>query len=363
MLFNNIFTLSNIYSLCKRILYVNELAKITAKMEGTLEELCYVYIMYFDESKGHIPLLMHPNEDLKNDKDFMRPIKYHPIWFLEIEESEVLDHIDLEYKGYTFFGKKFLAKSLREKRRAGLEEETPETVVIIVSLPDDLDIFGDELISKVTQLVRDKYADKLYELIECEIAKEEIIKTSKTKKAIEKGEKIKNEMKRLIRNNCKEFFSSVIKERDTSSIKKQKALSFLALKGIDVSYILASDESGFSNIKIFDPTKKSEQELKLVKPFNIVDISISKDSDEVEILVSNNTDKKYENINVKITHVKEFFEKEIMNQKIEEWYPNEELLFISPIIPHIDEYLFFLIKMENEEKLLSKKINLDTFKN
>ncbi len=332
-------------------------------MEDTLEELCYVYLMYFDESKGHIPLFMCPNEDLKNNRDFMRPIKYHPIWFLEIEESKALDHIDLEYKGYTFFGKKFLAKSLREKRRAGLEKETPETVVVIISLPDDLDIFGDELIRKVTQLVKDKYEEKLYELIECEIAKEEIIKTPKTQKTIEKGEKIKEEMKKLIRNNCKEFFSSVIKERDTSSIKKQKALSFLALKGIDVSYILNSDESSFSNIKIFDPTKKSEKELKLVKPFNIIDISISKDSEEVEILASNNTDKKYENIIVKITHVKEFFEKEIMNQKIEEWYPNEELLFISPIIPHIDEYLFFLIQMEDNKKLLAKKINLESFKN
>jgi hypothetical protein len=332
-------------------------------MEDTLEELCYVYIMYFDESKGHIPLLMYPNEELKDDKDFMRPIKYHPIWFLEMEESEALDHIDLEYKGYTFFGKKFLAKSLREKRRAGLEEETPETVVIIISVQNDLDIFGDELIRKITQLVRDKYEDKLYELIECEIAKEEIIKTPKVKKCIQEGNKIKNELEELIRKNCKKFFSSVIKERDSGSIKKQKALSFLALKGFDVSHILSSTDSDFSNINLFDPSKQSEQDLKLVKPFNIVEINISTESDELEILVSNNTEKKFENIIVKITHVKEFFEKEIMNQKIEEWYPKEELLFISPIIPHITEYLFFLIEQEDNEKLLTKKINIDTLKN
>lgn len=332
------------------------------KMEDTLEELCYVYLMYFDEERGHIPLLMYPNEDLKEDKDFMRPIKYHPIWFLEMEESEALDHIDLEYKGYTFFGKKFLTKSLREKRRAGLQEETPETVVIIISVQNDLDIFGDELIRKITQLIKEKYADKLYELIECEIAKEEIIKTPKVKQCIEEGEKIKKQMKTLIRTNCKDFFSSVIKERDSSSIKKQKALSFLALKGFDVSYILDGDQPGFSNISIFDPTTSPDKELRLKKPFTIVDIIVSEESDELEILVSNNTDKRYENVNVRITHVKEFFEKEILNQKIEEWYPKEELLFISPIIPHIDEYLFFLIKEKGNEKLLTKKINLQTLK-
>ncbi|MBA7605491.1 hypothetical protein ES703_12624 [subsurface metagenome] len=77
----------------------------------------------------------------------MRPINYHPIWFLETEE---LDHIDLEYKGYAFFGKKFSAKSKRKKRRAGLEEETPETIVVVVSLPIELEIFGDDLIRKLT---------------------------------------------------------------------------------------------------------------------------------------------------------------------------------------------------------------------
>lgn len=330
-------------------------------MKNPLEELCYVYILYFDEEKGHIPLIMFPNEELKDNKSFMRPIKYHPIWFLELEESEALDHIDLEYKGYTFFGKKFLATSKREKRRAGLEDETPETIVIIISLPNDLDIFGDELIRRITDLIKEKYDEKLYEVIECEVARDEVIKTPKIKKCIEQGQETKETIKENIRETCREYFSTVIKETDSSSIRKQKAISFLSLKGIDVSHIMGGDSS-FSNIKIFDPTKKREGEYSLELPFEIVDINVVEDSDELEILVKNNTEKNFESILVKITHVKEFFEKEIMNQSIDEWYPKEELLFISPIIPHIDEYLFFLIKEENNEKLLTKKIDLDTLK-
>ncbi|TXT64666.1 MAG: hypothetical protein BAJALOKI3v1_180029 [Promethearchaeota archaeon] len=327
-------------------------------MKNPLEELCYVYVLYFDEEKGHIPLIMFPNEELKDNKSFMRPIKYHPIWFLELEESEALDHIDLEYKGYTFFGKKFLAKSEREKRRAGLQKETPETIIIIISLPNDLDIFGDELIRKITELIKEKYDEELYEVIECEIARDEVIKTPKIKQCIQEGEETKKEIKEDIRNTCKKYFSSVIKERDSSSIKKQKAISFLALKGIDVSHIMG--DSSFSNIKIFDPTKKEGGEYSLQRPFEIVDIDMVEDSSELEILVSNNTEKNFREISVKITHVKEFFEKEIMNQTIDEWYPEEELLFISPIIPHINEYLFFLIQEENNEKLLTKKIDLET---
>lgn len=331
-------------------------------MERALEELCYVYILYFDEERGHMPLLMYPDDELRKDKEFMRPIKYHPVWFLEIEESEALDHIDLEFKGYTFFGKKFLAKSEREKRRAGLDETTPETIVIIISVPNDLNIFGDELLKQLIQIIEEQYQDNLNDLIECELARDEVIKTPQVKKCIEKGDKIKKEMKNVIRNNLKQFFSSVIKERDATSIRKQKAVSFLALKGYDVSYILDKQDSSFSNIKIFDPDKQTEEGLQLGLPFRVVDIFISEDSDELEILVKNNTEKEFEEIVARITHVKEFFEKEIMNQKIDTWFPKEELLFISPIIPHINEYLFFLIEEEDNQKLLTKKINIDLLK-
>ena len=117
----------------------------SSSVKNPFEELAVVYVLYFDEAQGHMPLLIYPVEKYKNDKAFMRPIKYHPIWFLSLDESDALDHIDLEFKGYTFFGKKFLTKSNREKRRAGLEEETPETIVIIVSYQIKLNFLGTNL--------------------------------------------------------------------------------------------------------------------------------------------------------------------------------------------------------------------------
>jgi hypothetical protein len=312
---------------------------------------------------GHIPLFIYPNEDLKDNKKYMRPIKYHSIWFLDIEEEAALDHVDVEYKGFTFFGKKFYARSEREKRRAGLDEETPETIVLIVSLPNDLDIFGDELIRKLTEEIQGNYGEQLVDIIKCEIAKEEVIKTPKVKKCIQKGKDIKKELRETVKKVINEFFSKTLKKKaNANSIKKQKAISFLSLKGIDVDHI-SKDEGkpDFSDISLFGQEKKEEKDL-FKRPLKIADVNIIEDSQEIEILVQNKTDKELNDVKVKITHVKEFFEKEIMNQTIDLWFPQEELLFISPIIPHINEYLFFIVEEDNKQQLLSKKIDLELLK-
>jgi len=325
-----------------------------------IEELCVVYVMYFDEEKGHVPLLIYPDDKYKNNKAYMRPIKYHSIWFLPVEEQEALDHVDLEYKGFIFFAKKFLTKSKRKKRRAGLEEETPETIVIIVSLQNDIEIFGDDLIRELTLKIRENFEDKLFEVIESEIAKEEVIKTAKVKKIIEHGTKIHDDLRDLIAKIITDYFSDVVKQTDIKSINQQKAISYLALKGIDVTQIFGPQGiHGFSNIKIFDPSKKTGTEFNFKNQFKIMQINVIEDSQELEIMVKNNTEKEINNTKVNITHVKDYFEKEILNQEIDLWFPEEELLFISPIIPHIHEYLFFIKNKENKENLLSKKIDLN----
>ncbi len=324
-----------------------------------IEELCVVYVMYFDEARGHVPLLIYPDDKYKDNKKYMRPIKYHSIWFLPVEEQEALDHVDLEYKGFIFFGKKFLTKSKRKKRRAGMQEETPETIVIIVSLQNDIEIFGHDLIRELTVKIREKFEDKLFEVIESEIAKEEVIKTAKVKKIIEHGTKIHDELRELVSQIITDYFSDVVKQTDIKSINQQKAISYLALKGIDVTQIFGPQGiQGFSNIKIFDPTKK-KGEFNFKNQFEIMQINVIEDSQELEIMVKNNTEKEINNAKVNITHVKDYFEKEIMNQEIDLWFPEEELLFISPIIPHINEYLFFIKNKENKENFLSKKIDLN----
>ena len=328
--------------------------------EKHIEQVCIVYVLYFDEARGHIPLLIYPDDKYKDDKKYMRPIKYHSIWFLSSDDLSALDHIDLEYKGFTYFGKKFFTKSKRKKRRAGFEEETPETIVVIVSLPNDIEIFGDGLIQKLTEEIQNNFDDLLYKIIESEIAKEQVIKTEKVKTSILEGTKIKENLRSLISKLTEEYFATVVKQKDSTSIKQQKAISFLSLIGHDISHIISGvSDFSFSNIKLFDPAKTDKTELALKTPLVISSIHIIEDSKELEFIVQNKTDKEYNNVRVKITHVKEFFEKEVMDQMIDIWFAQEELLFISPILPQISEYLFFIIDDKNKEKLLSKKIDIN----
>jgi hypothetical protein len=325
------------------------------------EALCVVYVLYFDEQKGQIPLLMYPDDRLRNDKRYMRPINFHPVWFLETAD---LDHIDLEYKGYTFFGKKIKTTSKRQKRRAGLEEETPETIVIIVSLPSELDIFGDELVKKLTNELRDHFEDKLYKVIESEIASDTIIKTQKIQERISEGTKIKLFMRQLIDKTVKAYFSNVIEKKSESpSLKTQKAISYFSLKGFEFSPLSnLRGERDFSNVDFFDGSQKAAEEIVLKPVLTITYLNFIENSQEIEITIQNNTDKELKNISIIITHVKEYFEQEVMNQEVDYWFPKEELLFISPIVPHIDEYLVSIKKVDgsgNSQKLLTQRIDLN----
>ncbi|MFX1312559.1 MAG: hypothetical protein ACFFHD_08110 [Promethearchaeota archaeon] len=324
------------------------------------EDLCVVYVLYFDEKKGQIPLLMYPDDTRRSNKKYMRPVHYHPVWFLETDE---LDHIDLEYKGYTFFGKKFLAKSNREKRRAGLKEETPETIVLIVSLPNEIDIFGDDLIRILTNKMRAKFEDQLSEVIESEIASENVIKTPKIQELINEGKKIKLFLRELIDSTIKEYFSKVLeKKSEAPSLKAQKAISYFSLRRYDFSPLSnLKGENTFSNIDLFDPKKQVAVDFSAKNPLSVKKIYFIENSQEIELIVQNNKDEELNNLSVMLTHVKEFFEKEVMTQHVDIWFPHEELLFISPIVPHIDEYLFSIRQLDesgNGEKILTQRIDL-----
>ena len=39
--------------------------------KGLFEENCYVYVLCFDEAKGHLPLIIYPSEAYKDSKKFL----------------------------------------------------------------------------------------------------------------------------------------------------------------------------------------------------------------------------------------------------------------------------------------------------
>lgn len=203
------------------------MAEFFEKELDTLEDyeptrgLYEVFILYFDEEKGHIPLLVYPDQNIEQNPEKMRPIYIHSIWFLDMEELDCDDHVDLEYKDKMYFAQKFCAKSEREKRRSGIHKESPEIIVIILALPLKLIVFGSELIQKITNKVIENFTDQLSELIKAEISKLSPIKTMEMKRKIEKGKKIKEEIKDDIKSLCNNYFSTVIQIPATKSMKEQ----------------------------------------------------------------------------------------------------------------------------------------------
>lgn len=234
----------------------------------------------------------------------------------------------------------------------GFKEETPETIVIIVSLPVETEIFGDDLIRVLSTEIREKFEDQLYKIIESEIASESVIKSPKVLERFEEGNKIKVFLRELIDKTIKHYFSKIIKKKsDSTSIKAQKAISYFSMKGFEFSPLSSlRGKDSFSDIELFDPQKKSVDDLNSKPPLSINTINFIENSQEIEIMVQNNKKEELKNISIVISHVKEYFEKEIMSQVVDDWYPGEELLFISPIVPHIDEYLISIKKGDSKEE-------------
>lgn len=329
------------------------------RKDQKVEDICEVYILYFDESKGPIPLLIYPDEFMKNNPAKMRLIKIHPIWFLDIKEHEDFNRIDLEYEGKMFLAKKFFVNSERQKRRAGLRENSPETIILIITLSADIDFFGNVLLNKITEAIITNFNSNLYQIIESEIVKYELVKSPKSRETINKGDSLKTRLINLIKKICNEFFQSFIEQIDATSIKFQRALSYFMLKGININKrLLNKERKQFSLAGFFEWTKNDTNKTQLQTLFKLTNIKINQDFSEIEIEVKNISKKYIENLRTKITYVKEFFENEILNEKIDYWHPEEEILIISPIIPGISDCLFYIIGENEKDILFSKKIEL-----
>ncbi len=312
------------------------------------EQLCEVFLFYFDESLGQILLLKSP-EERYTDEETMRILKVHSIWFLDISDKTALDRVDLEYGMKMYFAKKFLVPSHREKRRAGSEENPNETIVLILALPIEMDIFGAALVKGTTEKMIKHFKHHFTRLIEANIASLDLIKTPPTKQLLEEGQRIKKRMGALIKNSCSQYFKSVIQKTDTSTLKIQKAISYLSLRGVPIEHIAKKgDKVGFSSMKLFENKLKSITNPIQKNNFSITDKVLVEETQELEIITKNNTKDHYHALQVKITSLTEFFEQTILFDMIEEWLPEEELVFSVPKSTVNQEYIFCLLDKDRK---------------
>ncbi|MBD3227060.1 MAG: CBS domain-containing protein [Candidatus Lokiarchaeota archaeon] len=313
----------------------------------------YVFLCYFDEKRGHLPLYTYPN-NLKFDEEELKIIKIHSIWFLDAGLSDNLQHVDLDYHDRIYLAIKFTGKSWREKTRAGLDKQTPETYVLILSVPKQFSFLGADLLMNLYSKIKE-YSDELYILIKKEIASYKVIKSKKDKTLIKEGNLIEEELNKICENllpNIPEV--DQLESLASAEMKKNQKLAYLFLKELSES---PESKPRKFEISVDEDRKKEDQEDRavFVKPIIIKSIKTIDNNNKLELTLKNQS-KNLRDIRIQISRVQEFFETSSWETSIDIWLTNEELVFTYPISNEDEK---FQVKVENKQdstKLLSKEI-------
>jgi len=328
----------------------------------TLKGIYEIFLAYFNEELGHLILFTYP-PSLKTDEDECHVISIHSIWWLNTETQKDLEHVDLECGGRTYLATKFTAKSYREKKRSGLTTETPETFVLITSVPVNLTHLGTNMLTTLFQKIQE-IKDELYLLIEKEIACIKIIKTPKDKVRIEKGAEVEGKLLKICEESIPAVTPDVLKALTNVENADQENLAFLLLEDL---HLLESSphEREFeaappSTYEIAPPSARETEVFK--RKIEIKSISLMDDDRKLKITVKNISGQNLTNIMIRITQIKEFFEAAAWQTTIDTWFTNEELIFQYPRIIGEDNDEYMLRIEDTTGKLLAKKITCHNFK-
>ncbi|MFX1573832.1 MAG: hypothetical protein ACFFB0_13870 [Promethearchaeota archaeon] len=174
-----------------------------------LSEFCQIYILHFNEIKGLIPILIFSNEFIEKNENQIRPIKFHPIWFLNSENLRGFEQVNLVYNEKVYFAKKFKIFLERKKRKPRIKEENFDKIVIIIVLPREFDIYGSDLLNILMKTVKKNFSPSLNQIIESEILKENLIISPKIKEIIKRADIVKENIRNNLIKICENYFNSL----------------------------------------------------------------------------------------------------------------------------------------------------------
>nr|MDO8113854.1 hypothetical protein [Candidatus Sigynarchaeota archaeon] len=292
-----------------------------------LESQVIIYLAYFDEARGHQLLLVYPSE-LKNDTEFLqaesKTVFIHSIWWMSVDVQAELSHVDLEFGGRNYLAKKFLAPSHRPKKRSGMDENTPETVVLMLSIPINLNPLGGELLNKLYQELTTKHLDEFSKAIEKSICDAKIIKSPKDKEISIAGDKIIEKMTATIHFVLHEY-AKHLEVNVSSEEDKRKALAYLLYQDIKKkSPVKVSKDVFFetaSSAPIVDIGAVIRSKIRLA------DASVNKNDNQINVTLINAASGDICNCVVSIAYIEDFFEKYFYDVNVDCWFQGEELNF------------------------------------
>jgi hypothetical protein len=328
-----------------------------------LEKVCVVYLAYFDEARGHQLLLVYPPE-LKDDTEFLQAeskiVFVHSIWWMSVDVQAELSHVDLEFGGRNYLAKKFFAPSNRAKRRSGMDENTPETIVLILNIPISLNAIGGEILKNLYQEITANHLDDFSIAIEKSICDAKIIKNPKDKEILEAGTKAIEGITSTIRKVLQEYYQQ-LEISVSNEVDKTKALSYLLYQDLRNKPPQAEDKKA-----LFEPTSGEpiiDIGATARSKIRIVDTVLKKDENKIQVMLLNTSSDEIYDCVVSIAYVEDFFEKYFYDVKVDCWFGNEELKFqFERIGKKLKEEYLVSVKQDSnvlfQQKILTQKLKV-----
>ncbi|MFX1279165.1 MAG: hypothetical protein ACFFA3_07090 [Promethearchaeota archaeon] len=165
--------------------------------------------MYCDESRGIIPLLIFPDEYIKNSERLMRPINFHPIWFLDSAGERCSENIHLIYKGNIYSAKKFQIFLDMKKRDLERKASPFNMIAIIMVFPKELNYHKKFFSKMILDPIKKDFRDYFPKIIKSETIKEDLVKIPRNERFIKEGDLLKENIKQFLKTILKNHFSSM----------------------------------------------------------------------------------------------------------------------------------------------------------
>ncbi|NMC07519.1 MAG: hypothetical protein GYA24_20060 [Candidatus Lokiarchaeota archaeon] len=328
-----------------------------------LEKLCVIYLAYFDEARGHQLLLVHPPE-LKQDAEFLqaesKTVFIHSIWWMGVDVQAELSHVDLEFGGRNYLAKKFHAPSHREKKRSGMDENTPETVVLLLSIPINLNPFGGELLTRLYQALTERHMDEFSTAIETSICDAKIVKSPRDKEVSMKGHGILDSMTRTIHATIVDF-AKQLEVNVSTEADKRKALAYLLYQDIKDKPAAPRATSEFFEARegpsIIDIGSAARSKIMITEAL------VKNDENKIHVTLVNQSNEVISGCIVSIAYIEDFFEKYFYDVNIDCWFEGEELNFqFERIGKKLKEEYVITVKQDGtpifQKKLVTTKLKV-----
>ena len=307
------------------------------------EDYYGVFIYFFDELKGHIPLYTFPSNLMENEVE-KRMLSVHSIWWHQDQflKSEKFTHIDLEIQNTIYTATLFFCRTKRIKRRSGMDAKKwqYERFILIIKAPASVSFIAQEILQQLKSHLELHMESKLCKLVEDYVegvisSEQDTLEKNSEKAIRELDELCQSLIPRTPLTKLEPIIDDFRPPILTPSVKRP---------------------SRPNKLRFTIPTSSTERKLSEepassdIKSIRIIGLTVD-ETISLELLNTGNVE--LINIKIKVFQSEGFFGKDIYETETAVWKPNEEKT-INFSADLSEGYIYFL-KIEDEQETIKLK--------